>query len=125
MQRYHPSFATSIGVFIFLVLIAFDVGGPSSSLLFVSAATGSNDRNRDTFTSFFEVEFETNFGTVQDLAQATQALVTSYNNKIKQGNYENPFDIQMEEVEVLSTITNRRNLEVEAFEDDNSLEGRR
>ena len=126
MKRYHPSFATSIGVLIFSILISYDVGlGPSSSLmLFVSAATGSNDRGRDTFTSFFEVEFETNFGTVQDLAQATQALVTSYNKKIRQGNYENPFDIQMEEVEVLSTITNRRNLEVEAFDDDNnSIDG--
>ena len=130
--------SSSVGRFLAVVatcLLLFLTNGSTGrggGLVFVSAATGDvgaaaaaaggGRRRRDTFTSFFEVEFETNYGTVQDLAVATQALVTSYNKNLQQlGGYENnPHDIRMEEVEVLSTVTSRRPSSRE-FRDDNNF----
>lgn len=62
-----------------------------------SGAYGDDQRN--TFTSLFEVGYHVIGNAEDDLALIAQALAVSYNGLL--GNFENPFDISLEKVDVV------------------------
>ena len=73
----------------------------------INGSHGTQDRAwKDTFESIFELDYLTNFGTLQDLDSVSMGLMISYNRLIQR--YENPDLLSMDSVRIISATTGRR-----------------